>query len=307
VQEQAVVKSEEFPNLENDSVEAKYKKKRADVASHFQDIGTTRDDSQPCDVDLYVATYCVSNSRSNSQQWLPDNSSHEELFDHDLEFCGRKISNLYRKEGRRHKPKKRHQYNSKLKQRNTNKTSHWLDGNITFSKEQKKTRRKKRKKELALDRRTKMENLVIQEETFEPEEFCYSCEENFAPVSFSAEKSGLEFLLSGENVPEELEPELLEFLLDLQDRDVTPEDYERLLQLDEFVATKGLPAERVASLRTDTVSEVHVDDTCGVCMENYVVGETRKILPCGHDFHEGCINTWLTYNSTKCPLDNKEV
>jgi hypothetical protein len=306
VQEQAVVKSEEFPNLENDSVEAKYKKKRADVASHFQDIGTIRDDSRPCDVVLNIATYCVSNSRSNSRQFL-DNSSHDELFDHDLEFCGRKISNFYRKERRRHKPKKRHQYNSRPKQQNTKKPGHWLDGNITFSKEQKKTRRKKRKKELALDRRTKMENLVIQEEKFEPEEFCCSYEENFTPDPLSAEKSGLEFLLSNENVPEELEPDLLEFLLDLQDRDVTPEDYERLLQLDESVATTALPAERVASLKTDTVSEVHVHDTCGVCMENYVVGETRKILPCGHVFHEGCINTWLTYNSTKCPLDNEEI
>ena len=152
-----------------------------------------------------------------------------------------------------------------------------------------------------------MEKLVL-EETFEPQvKFCYSCEEDSIPASPPAEKSGLEFLLCDENTPEGLEPDLLEFLLDLQDREVTPEDYELLLQLDDSVTKKALPDKRVASLEANTVTEEHVDDTCGVCMENYVVGETGKILPCGHMFHESCIKTWLTYNSTKCPLDNIEV
>ena len=152
-----------------------------------------------------------------------------------------------------------------------------------------------------------MEKLV-HEETFEPEEeFCCLREEDCISNPQPAEKSGLEFLLCDENTPEGLEPGLLEFLLDLQDREVTPEDYELLLQLDDSVTKKALPDERVASLETDAVTEEHVDDTCGVCMENYVVGETRKILPCGHMFHENGIKTWLSYSSTKCPLDNIEV
>ena len=161
---------------------------------------------------------------------------------------------------------------------------------------------------MALDRKaaskTKLENLGItvqEHETFEPEyEFTYL-------ENSTAEKFGLEFALCEENAPDELQSDILDFLLELQDRDITPEDYEFLLRLDESVPTKTVPNEHVASLKTDTVFELHVDEQCGVCMENYVVGETRKILPCEHVFHANCIETWLRHNSTKCPLDSIEV
>ena len=295
--------------VENDSAKAKLKQERAELINHFYNIiGTTQDDSGSCgDMDLNIATYCISNSPSDFHQWL-ESYPLSELHDHGLEYCGRKISRFCRTERRQlFKPKKYRQCHSKPKRQSRNEHRCSRDESITFRKESKKSSGKKRKRELAFDRRTKLEKLV-QEETFEPEEeFFYLREEGCIPSPPLAEKSGLEFLLCDENTPEGLEPDLLEFLLDLQDREVTPEDYELLLQLDDSVTKKALPDERVDSLETDTVTEKHMDDTCGVCMENYVVGETRKILPCGHMFHESCIKTWLTYNSTKCPLDNIEV
>ena len=293
--------------IENDSVKAKLKQERAELINHFYNIiGTTQNNGGSCgEKDLNVATYCVSNSPSDFHQWL-ESYPLSELYDHDLQYCGRKISRFCQERRQLSKPKKYRQRHPKPKKQNINEPKCSRDESITFRKDPKKTQ-KKRKRELAFDRRTKMENLV-QEGTFEPEkEFRYLREEECISTPPPAEKSGLEFLLCDENTPEGLEPDLLEFLLDLQDREVTPEDYELLLQLDDSVTKKALPDERVASLETDTATEEHVDDTCGVCMENYVVGETRKILPCGHMFHESCIKTWLTYNSTKCPLDNIDV
>jgi hypothetical protein len=114
------------------------------------------------------------------------------------------------------------------------------------------------------------------------------------------------FALRNENVPKEMQ-DMVSYLLSLQFRDVTPEDYEFLLRLDESVPTKTVSDSRLACLREDRASEEHVHDICGVCMEYYEVGQTRKILPCEHVFHSNCIDTWLGQSSTKCPLDGREI
>ncbi|GJN33014.1 hypothetical protein PR202_gb21570 [Eleusine coracana subsp. coracana] len=46
------------------------------------------------------------------------------------------------------------------------------------------------------------------------------------------------------------------------------------------------------------------DDVCAVCLAELRdgAGETRRLLhPCGHAFHQGCIDPWLRYHGT-CPL-----
>jgi hypothetical protein len=287
---------------EKDAVKTKLKEDRDELVSHFYNIiGITRDENLFCSItDSNIATTSsASNSPSDSEQWL---DSYDQSYDYDLEFCGRKTSDFCG-------TKRRQRYNSKREKEFHDRRNQ----NITLRKEHKKVSRNKfynkRKKQLALDRKaaskTKLENLGItvqEHETFELEydEFMYL-------ENSTAEKFGLEFALCEENAPDELQSDILDFLLGLQDRDITPEDYEFLLRLDESVPTKTVPNECVASLKTDTVFELHVDEQCGVCMENYVVGETRKILPCEHVFHANCIETWLRHNSTKCPLDNIEV
>ena len=114
------------------------------------------------------------------------------------------------------------------------------------------------------------------------------------------------FELREENVPTEMN-DMANFLLSLQFREVTPEDYELLLRLDESVPTKTVSDRKLASLREDSTTEEHVYESCGVCMENYEVGQTRKILPCQHAFHSNCIETWLGQSSNKCPLDGRDV
>jgi hypothetical protein len=114
------------------------------------------------------------------------------------------------------------------------------------------------------------------------------------------------FALREGNVPTEMN-DMVNFLLSLQFREVTPEDYEHLLRLDESVPTKTVSKSRLVSLREDRTSEEHVHESCGVCMENYEVGQTRKILPCEHAFHSNCIDMWLGQSSNKCPLDGREI
>jgi hypothetical protein len=95
-------------------------------------------------------------------------------------------------------------------------------------------------------------------------------------------------------------------LLDLMTRDLTPEDYDLLLRLDDTVAPKTLETYLVKSLRTVIVMTDSVD-SCPICMDGYEVGTVMKYLPCDHAFHERCVDTWLTERSMNCPLDGLPV
>ena len=44
-----------------------------------------------------------------------------------------------------------------------------------------------------------------------------------------------------------------------------------------------------------------------MCMEALVPGEKVRKLPCGHIYHAGCIDEWLTRCSTTCPADGLPV
>lgn len=47
---------------------------------------------------------------------------------------------------------------------------------------------------------------------------------------------------------------------------------------------------------------VLADNTCIICLDEYVVGDTLRCLPCDHSFHSKCIAKWLTERSSTCPL-----
>jgi cation transporter-like permease len=50
------------------------------------------------------------------------------------------------------------------------------------------------------------------------------------------------------------------------------------------------------------------DDTyhCTICFENYVPGTHLQYLPCGHHFHQVCIQEWLDVKDT-CPLCKRNI
>ena len=48
--------------------------------------------------------------------------------------------------------------------------------------------------------------------------------------------------------------------------------------------------------------------TCPICLEDFVSGETPiRELPCGHIFHPECIDSFLSNNSSLCPMCKKSV
>lgn len=98
-------------------------------------------------------------------------------------------------------------------------------------------------------------------------------------------------------------------LVDLQHRDLTPEDYEILLRLDDKVAPKTISESALSSFDTLTLQSAStlIGELCSICMEVYSESQSVKTLPCQHTFHCNCIDTWLSSASLNCPLDGIAV
>ncbi|KAG8478161.1 hypothetical protein CXB51_027942 [Gossypium anomalum] len=62
---------------------------------------------------------------------------------------------------------------------------------------------------------------------------------------------------------------------------------------------EALPCVAFGSAR---LSQCHTGETCAICLEDYKDGEILKILPCQHDFHSSCVESWLTKWGTFCPV-----
>lgn len=116
-----------------------------------------------------------------------------------------------------------------------------------------------------------------------------------------------DFVLGSGNSAVKFEDQaFINLLIELQNREITPEDYDLLTQLDCSVRPKTLSEAKIDSLQSDNVTSA-LDDICGICIEDYIPGDVRKFLPCGHHFHGHCIRTWLSTTSDRCPIDGKDV
>lgn len=95
-------------------------------------------------------------------------------------------------------------------------------------------------------------------------------------------------------------------LSELLFRDITPEDYELLLQLDEGIKRPVASSAGVDSLpKAD--SETFLGESCTVCLLAFEKDDEVTVLPCEHLFHRDCIGKWLTERKPACPLCNEEV
>ncbi|KAH0625097.1 hypothetical protein JD844_033208 [Phrynosoma platyrhinos] len=74
---------------------------------------------------------------------------------------------------------------------------------------------------------------------------------------------------------------------------------------------RGLTKEQIDSLSTRNYGDVSLEEaetskTCSVCINEYVIGNKLRQLPCMHEFHFHCIDRWLSENST-CPICRQPV
>jgi len=100
----------------------------------------------------------------------------------------------------------------------------------------------------------------------------------------------------------------LQQILDMCNRDLTPEDYELLLRLDESLEKKTVKKETLTTLTEKTIDEeVQRMELCTVCMFNYELGDKVKYLPCGHYFHVDCIVPYLSSYGQNCPVCKAKV
>lgn len=90
-------------------------------------------------------------------------------------------------------------------------------------------------------------------------------------------------------------------LMELQFRDITPEDYDLLLELDEEVAPKTVNKTVLEKNPTKELDH-DLEEICLICMENFLSGESIRTLDaCAHFFHTSCIDKYLVNFSNQCP------
>eukprot|EP00037_Helgoeca_nana_P022310 m.227746 g.227746 ORF g.227746 m.227746 type:complete len:604 (+) comp25953_c0_seq1:85-1896(+) len=120
-----------------------------------------------------------------------------------------------------------------------------------------------------------------------------------------------------------MDKETWELLLQLQHRDIDPNDYGVLVELDNRIEKPSLEKRKLRLFPTamvracdgdggtvtvvDSVEAVHIVSAtmCSVCQEQFVENESVRKLPCGHLYHTECIDAWFE-QSRKCPADQME-
>lgn len=93
---------------------------------------------------------------------------------------------------------------------------------------------------------------------------------------------------------------------DLLFRDITPDDYETLLRLDDTVARPTACPDNIETLPTTSGEELCGQD-CVVCLAAFQADDVVTTLPCRHHFHRGCVAKWLAECRNSCPLCGGDV
>lgn len=94
-------------------------------------------------------------------------------------------------------------------------------------------------------------------------------------------------------------------------RDITPEDYDMLLQLDDGVSKN--PSGLLDAVECERLPRPHSASSyegkeCAVCLAELSKNDDMCVLQCcQHVFHKQCIVQWLTCVKAKCPLDGSDV
>ena len=90
---------------------------------------------------------------------------------------------------------------------------------------------------------------------------------------------------------------------ELQSREITAEDYELLLRLDDSVPKRDVMSDADAA-RLLIETSLNAEAECSVCLCDCQVGEAAIVLSCRHVFHGPCLKAWATKGRNTCPMCN---
>eukprot|EP00747_Dinoflagellata_sp_TGD_P218950 gnl/TRDRNA2_/TRDRNA2_91132_c0_seq1.p1 gnl/TRDRNA2_/TRDRNA2_91132_c0~~gnl/TRDRNA2_/TRDRNA2_91132_c0_seq1.p1 ORF type:complete len:194 (-),score=27.37 gnl/TRDRNA2_/TRDRNA2_91132_c0_seq1:50-589(-) len=99
---------------------------------------------------------------------------------------------------------------------------------------------------------------------------------------------------------------------DLLFRELTPNDYDVLLQLDQTLElSKHELTATAVEPRIETLPVVSGEccrgEECPVCLGEFEDDDSVTMLSCKHAFHNGCISAWLSRGRHVCPVCSDEV
>ncbi|CAF0962574.1 unnamed protein product [Adineta steineri] len=87
--------------------------------------------------------------------------------------------------------------------------------------------------------------------------------------------------------------------------DFTPNDYERLLELDSTIASKALTKEQINRLPTERFDRPKnrsaEENKCSICWDEFEQNQLLRRLRCFHLYHQECIDNWLK-DKNQCPI-----
>jgi len=93
---------------------------------------------------------------------------------------------------------------------------------------------------------------------------------------------------------------------ELFDREITPDDYDMLLQLDETIAKHTASKASLATLMSVPAASC-LGEYCTICLGKFQKGDDVTALSCDHPFHSSCVLKWLSEHSRRCPVCGHET
>lgn len=64
--------------------------------------------------------------------------------------------------------------------------------------------------------------------------------------------------------------------------------------------------ERYTTTALVSPTDIHKDKTCVICLDEFIPGDTLRILSCTHIFHANCVDIWFR-KSLNCPICRQTI